>query len=116
MMVGYSIDLWKSQISRILDKNGLVSLIVHPDYLINARRRAVYEELLGYLRELDSKSNLWFALPGEVDAWWRGRHQMRVEKKKQSWQITGNDSERSTLALAADVGGKLAYEFENSAG
>jgi hypothetical protein len=111
----YSVDLWKSQINRILDKNGLVSFIVHPDYLTNARRRAVYEELLEYLRELGSKSNLWFALPREVDAWWRGRHQVRVEKIKQSWQITGNDSERFTLALAADVGGKLAYEFENSA-
>jgi hypothetical protein len=70
---------------------------------------------MDYVRELGSNGDLWFALPRKVDAWWRGRHQMRVEKKKQSWQITGNDSERFTLVLAADAAGKLAYEFENSA-
>jgi hypothetical protein len=107
----YSIDLWKSQIKRILDKNGLVSFIVHPDYLNNARRRAMYEELLNYLRALRSKGDLWFALPREVDAWWRSRHQMRVEKKEQSWQVTGNDAERSTLAFAADADGRLEYEL-----
>ena len=107
----YSIDLWKSQINRILDKNGLVSFIVHPDYLNNARRRAVYQELLDYLSALRSKGDLWFALPREVDAWWRSRHQMRVERTGESWHITGNDAERFTLAFAVDAHGRLEYEF-----
>jgi hypothetical protein len=107
----HSIDLWKSQIDRILAKNGLVSFIVHPDYLNSARRRAVYQELLDYLRALRSKGDLWFALPREVDAWWRRRHEMQVEKKEQSWHITGNDGERFTLAFAVDADGKLEYEF-----
>jgi hypothetical protein len=107
----HSIDLWKSQIDRILAKNGLVSFIVHPDYLNSARRRAVYQELLEYLRALRSKGDLWFALPQEVDAWWRRRHEMQVEKKEQSWHITGNDAERFTLAFAVDADGKLEYEF-----
>lgn len=107
----HSIDLWKSQINRILDKNGLVSFIVHPDYLNSARRIALYEELLDYLRALRSKGNLWFALPQEVDAWWRSRHEMQLEKKEQCWHITGNDAERFTLAWAVDADGKLGYEF-----
>lgn len=107
----YSIDLWKAQIERILDRNGLVSFIVHPDYLNSARRRAVYEALLDHLRGLRSRGDLWFALPHEVDAWWRSRHQMRVEGTEGSWQITGNDAEQFTLAFAAEADGRIRYEF-----
>jgi hypothetical protein len=95
----------------IVPRAWLVSFIVHPDYLNSARRRAVYQELLHYLRALRSKGDLWFALPQEVDAWWRSRHEMQVEKKEQSWHIPGYDAERFTLAFAVDADGKLEYEF-----
>ena len=35
----YSTRLWQEQIDRILDENGLVSFIAHPDYLIEPRAR-----------------------------------------------------------------------------
>ena len=50
---------------------------VHRDYLNNARDRAVCEALVVYLRESDSRGDLFFAFSGEVDAWWCGRHQTR---------------------------------------
>ena len=42
----YSIDLWKKQIDLIMEKHGLISFIVHPDYVNGPRERAVYETLL----------------------------------------------------------------------
>ncbi len=47
----YSIDLWKQQLSLIRRRNGLISFLTHPDYLIERRSRKVYESLLDYLRE-----------------------------------------------------------------
>jgi len=33
----YSMDLWEHQIELILQQNGLISFIVHPDYLLEER-------------------------------------------------------------------------------
>src|SRR5260370_28967602 len=63
------IDLWKVQVHRILGKSGLVSFIVHHDYIIEPDTLAVYKTLLGYLQELRKKTQIWAALPGEVDSW-----------------------------------------------
>ena len=46
----YSLDLWKAQIREILEKNGLVSFIVHPDYVVEQKAMHVYRDLLSYLR------------------------------------------------------------------
>jgi hypothetical protein len=106
-----SIDLWKTQIDLILKKNGLASFIVHPDYIIEQETRSVYQELLSHLRELRSRESIWFALPREIDSWWRTRSQLRVEKYGESWRIVGEGAERATLAYAKNVDGKLVYEL-----
>src|ERR1035437_2250106 len=62
----YSLDLWKAQIELIKKKNGLMSFLIHPDYIIERRARSVYRSLLGVLRDLGTKEKLWFALPGDV--------------------------------------------------
>jgi hypothetical protein len=109
-----SIDLWKTQIELILQKNGLVSFIVHPDYLISEDTRKVYVDLLRYLRKLEQNMPLWFTLPREVDSWWRARSQMEVVKEDDSWRIEGAGSELAVLAFAKNVGGKLVYELAES--
>ena len=48
----YSIDLWKKQCELVLWRNGLISFIAHPDYLVEKRARKVYLDLLNYLSEL----------------------------------------------------------------
>jgi hypothetical protein len=106
-----SIDLWKSQIGLILKKNGLLSFIVHPDYVIEPEALSLYESLLGHLRELRATTPIWCALPREIDAWWRARSKMSVVKDDNSWRIEGDVSERAVLAYARNVAGKLVYEL-----
>ncbi len=108
----HSIDLWKLQTEMILRKNGLVSFIVHPDYILDADKLSAYKNLLGYLRELREKTAMWCALPSEVNTWWRARSKMLLVKDGCSWRIEGDDAERAVLAYAKNVGGKLVYEPE----
>jgi hypothetical protein len=106
-----SIDLWKTQMELILEKNGLVSFIIHPDYVIEAEARSVYVKLLDHLRKLHAEKHLWLALPTEIDSWWRARSKMAVEKIGNSWRVVGEQADRAVLAFAKNVGGKLIYEF-----
>jgi hypothetical protein len=105
-----SIDLWKKQIGMILAKNGLVSFIVHPDYIIESETQAVYKDLLAMLSELRKSEDLWFALPRDIDIWWRARSRMSIVKDNGSWRIVGDGAERAVLAFARVVDGKLIYE------
>jgi hypothetical protein len=110
LLCDYSLDMWKTQTEAILKKNGLISFLVHPDYVIEQRARDVYWELLRFLRSLGSQEQLWFALPGEVDQWWRARSKMHVAKQAGKWRVEGPGSERAVLAFANAVGDHLEYE------
>src|SRR5258708_23875680 len=105
-----SIDLWKAQIDLILQKNGLMSFIVHPDYVIEQVALLAYKNLLGYLRELRETAQIWSALPTDVDSWWRARSKMSVVRDGHSWRIEGDDTDRAVLAYANLIDGKLVYE------
>jgi hypothetical protein len=106
-----SIRLWQTQIKRILVKCGLVSFIVHPDYISGERGRRVFESLLRHLQELRSNTRLWFALPSAIDDWWRLRSKMRVVPEGDGWKIEGADSDRAVLAYATLDGDRLVYEL-----
>ena len=112
LLSDYSLDLWTAQIDAILKKNGLVSFIVHPDYVIEQRARHTYCDLLGYLQQLNSSERLWFALPGEVDQWWRSRSKMNVVSNNGQWKIEGPGAERAVLAFAKAAGDHLEYEVD----
>jgi hypothetical protein len=106
-----SIDLWKTQVKLILAKNGLASFIIHPDYIVERDTRSVYESLLKWLRDLREQESLWFALPSEIDSWWRARSRMSVVKDGEAWRIEGEGAERAVLAFAREVDGHLVYEL-----
>jgi hypothetical protein len=108
----YSTDLWKRQVARIMEKQGLASFIVHPDYLLEARALDTYRSLLGHLADLRSQGRLWIALPGEVDRWWRARSQMELVREGVSWVIKGPESDKARVAYAVLDGDRLVYEFE----
>lgn len=108
-----SIDLWEKQTEMILAKNGLASFIVHPDYITESEPQALYKTLLALLTEMRRREVLWFALPAEIDKWWRDRSRMSVVKDGESWQIVGEGAERAVLAFAKLVDGKLTYELAN---
>src|SRR5438045_5789037 len=72
----YSIELWKQQVQTIMGKHGLISFIIHPDYILEKRAQEAYRSLLAYLCELRAQGSVWIALPGEVATWWRKRDEM----------------------------------------
>jgi hypothetical protein len=107
----YSIDLWKRQLALIRGRNGLMSFITHPDYLIEPRARKVYELLLDYLRQMIANERIWATLPGEVDRWWRARSKMTLVPRGNDWEIAGPDKERARVAYAVLDGSRLRYEL-----
>jgi hypothetical protein len=105
-----SIELWKEQIELILDKNGFVSFIVHPDYVMRDEVSSIYKDLLNYLRELQAARDIWVTLPSEVDRWWRARSKMQLVPSGNEWRIEGEDAERAVVAYARNADGELVYE------
>ncbi|HUN60345.1 MAG TPA: hypothetical protein VMU53_00055 [Candidatus Sulfotelmatobacter sp.] len=106
------IDLWKKQIKLIRDKNGLLSFLSHPDYLIDSQCRAVYNTLLAHLRQLVDQDGLWTALPSEVDRWWRARSNMKLVPDGTAWRIEGPESEQASVAYAMLDGDRIIYALK----
>jgi hypothetical protein len=107
----YSLDLWRDQICRIMQHHGLISFIVHPDYLNTPESRRTYTDLLDYLRRLREETSLWIALPAEVDRWWRQRSQMKLIRQADSWRIEGTGAERARIAYATLRNNELSYSL-----
>jgi hypothetical protein len=108
----YSTELWERQIALITRKNGLVSFIIHPDYLREARAQDTYKAMLSYLARLRSEKKIWMALPGEVNQWWRQRSQMTLVHRGDRWEIEGPGKERARVAYANLEGGRVVYTLE----
>jgi len=104
-----SIDLWKQQIETISRHHGLISFIIHPDYIVQTAVRDLYCELLRYLSGLRKERGIWFAVPSEINDWWRERSQMRLVREGDGWRIDGPGCERARVAYARMVNGKLIY-------
>jgi peptidoglycan/xylan/chitin deacetylase (PgdA/CDA1 family) len=64
------IGLWRDKARWIARHSGLVTVLVHPDYLVDDARLRRYDELLSFLRQLDGG---WHALPRDAARWWRRR-------------------------------------------
>jgi hypothetical protein len=110
-----SIDLWKQQIETIRSHHGLISFIVHPDYIVRPRERGLYRQLLTYLAETREEQDAWWALPGEINLWWRQRAGLRLSASGNAWRIEGPGKERARVAYARLENGKLEYRVEGSA-
>jgi hypothetical protein len=96
----YSIELWKRQIELIRENHGLVSILVHPDYLIEPRAQNTYKLLLEHLAELRDQDYIWTPLPRDVATWWKERSQMELVCEDGAWRIKGLGSERAFIAYA----------------
>jgi hypothetical protein len=66
------------------------------------------------LVETGKREALWFALPSEIDRWWRARSQMSIVNDRGSWRIVGDGAERAVLAFARTVDGRLVYEMAHA--
>jgi hypothetical protein len=110
----YKADLWRTQIELIMEKHGLLSFIVHPDYVTTAPERKVYEKLLSHLAELRRAKGVWITTPGEVNRWWRQREGMRIVEDREGVRIEGEGSERARIGYAFAVHGRLAVTVEQA--
>jgi hypothetical protein len=108
----YSLDLWQRQIELITKNHGLLSFIVHPDFILEKRARSTYVGLLEHLSRLRNQGEIWMALPKEVDRWWRERANMTIVGEDGRWRIGGPGRERATLAYACLDGDRLSYTFD----
>jgi len=109
----YSTKLWKQQLALIRERNGLMSIITHPDYLIEQRGRRVYESLLEFVRAMVDRDKTWVALPRQLDLWWRARNEMTLVHSENEWEIVGPEKERARLAYAVLDGDHFMYEVED---
>jgi len=107
----YSITLWRQQLDLIGRGHGLATFNIHPDYVIEPKARATYVKLLHHLATLRSDKEMWIALPGEVNTWWRQRAQMHLVRQAHGWAIEGFGCERAQLAYARLRGEELEYCF-----
>lgn len=108
----FSIDLWKKEIDLILDQNGLISFIVHPDYITKPRESSLYQQLLAHIAWLRDQKNVWVAAPGEIDQWWRQRSKMTLLKEGDDWRVEGPGSERARVAYASEKNGELVFTMQ----
>jgi hypothetical protein len=106
-----SIDVWKQQIDAISSCYGLLSFIVHPDYLVRKTERRIYRDLLEYLSRMRDEENMWLAFPAEINDWWRKRSKMRLENDKGHWRVRGEGSNCARVAYASVVDGQLKYRI-----
>lgn len=112
----FSINLWKKQTRLILKRHGLMSFIIHPDYVIEARNRAVFESLLAYLATLVKEEGVWSPVPSEVNRWWRDRSAMQLVQRNGAWRIEGPGSERARIAWAREQNGRLVLSMDGREG
>ena len=107
----YSIDLWKEQIALVRKHHGLISLIVHPDYILERRAQDTYKALLDHLVGLLSEGSIWAALPRDVANWWRQRSEMNLVYEDGRWRVEGPGKERARVAYATLAGGQVTYSL-----
>ena len=83
-----NINIWKGQVDKLIDLNGLISFIIHPDYMLTKDRLKLYEELLEFIA---GHKTIWCTTPGVLSDWWRARSKISniesIDKFNESSQL-----------------------------
>jgi hypothetical protein len=108
----YQPELWQRQIESIRERHGLITILVHPDYVREKRAQRVYQQLLERLASLRSYNDVWMPLPQEVSAWWRVRSKLKLvaDGTRTGWRIEGHGSERARIGYASIWGDEITYQ------
>ncbi len=113
MLDDFSIDLWMKQIALIRDQHGLITILTHPDYLLESKPQETYKSLLRHLAEIRDTDNMWTPLPREVAQWWEQRSRMQIVQRDGAWSIEGPGRERARLAFASrGADGSVMYRLD----
>jgi hypothetical protein len=107
-----SMTVWQQQMSLIQEKHGLMSFIIHPDYITEKAPQRLYSELLQQLSDLRLRGETWIALSGEIADWWRLRSKLDLIKECGAWRIVGDGAERANLAFAVLENDRIVYEVD----
>lgn len=105
-----SIEQWTQKSDWLIEQQGLINLITHPDYLDTPRRLRLYEEFLEYLA---AQTGGWHALPREVARWWRDRAAMRLVEEDGAVRISGPGAERASVAWARLDGDDVVLDLDS---
>jgi hypothetical protein len=109
----HDMELWEGQIKSLISHHGLLSFLVHPDYVISNSAQNAYHQLLNRIRSCASEYDCWLPLPREVAQWWKQRHEMKLVKNGNRWEIQGRGAERATVAWATIEDGELVYSCDD---
>jgi hypothetical protein len=111
----YSIDLWKRQSDLVAEKHGLLSFIIHPDYVFAEKSLRVYRDLLAFLSLLRDERDVWIARPGDVNRWWRQRSRMTLMFEDGMWRVEGPGKERARVGFASIEDDRIVYKLGQKA-
>lgn len=65
-----NISIWKNKINWLIENNGMILALTHPDYLKDKKHFDMYKELLEFIKKIN---NSWNCLPKEMTEWWEKR-------------------------------------------
>jgi hypothetical protein len=108
----YEMEVWERQITSVISHYGLLSFLIHPDYIIESSAQDAYCRLLERLRGSAVQHNCWLPLPREVAHWWKQRHEMKLVKSSEGWEVHGNGAERARVAWAMAHRGQVIYSLD----
>jgi peptidoglycan/xylan/chitin deacetylase (PgdA/CDA1 family) len=106
-----SVERWVEKSQWIIEHNGLVNLLVHPDYLLTEERLALYDEFLGFLA---SRAGGWHALPRDVAQWWKDRSLLKCRRDERGEaRIAGPRpaAGEPTVMWAEERDGRVAFDL-----
>jgi peptidoglycan/xylan/chitin deacetylase (PgdA/CDA1 family) len=99
--------LWAQKARWIIRERGLVTVLVHPDYVLGDERLAAYDQLLGWL---GAQTGGWHALPREVAAWWRVRDELETAALEREVTESELVEAGATLGRASVQDGELVFD------
>lgn len=92
--------LWSEKARFLRSRGGMVLVLTHPDYMLEAERLAAYRR---FLEEFAADESAWKALPREVSAWWRRRAASSLERREGEWVVVGPAASEATVELAGQA-------------
>jgi len=108
------IDRWVDKSEWIMRNHGLINVIVHPDYVVDEARLALYERFLAFLA---AQPGGWHALPREVARWWREREALAVERGPDHRpRLAGSSEYDASIAYAHESGGQIVFDTGSDQG
>jgi peptidoglycan/xylan/chitin deacetylase (PgdA/CDA1 family) len=94
------IDRWMRKADWIIRHHGVVTLNVHPDYVVEQFYLDLYEAFLAYLAR--RRDEFWQPLPRDAARWWRQREGLAVR----DGEIAGATDYAATVARVSERDGR----------